>query len=98
MIRHLIGWSASFVLLCTILSQIYRQWEARSSKGVSPWLFIGQCVASAGFLIYSWLVQDVVFIVTNALLLVSAAVGLGILLRHRQINPDEGGGAEPTLE
>ncbi|WP_447601790.1 SemiSWEET family sugar transporter [Nitrospira sp. Nam80] len=98
MIRHLIGWSASFVLLCTILSQIYRQWEARSSKGVSAWLFIGQCVASAGFLIYSWLVQDVVFIVTNALLLVSAAVGLGILLRHRQINPDEGEGAEPTLE
>ena len=97
MIRHLIGWSASFVLLCTILSQIYRQWAERSSKGVSPWLFIGQCVASAGFLAYSWLVQDVVFIVTNALLLVSATVGLGILLRHRRINPDEGGNAETPL-
>ena len=72
--------------------------EERSSKGVSPWLFIGQCIASTGFLIYSWLVQDVVFIVTNALLLISAATGLGILVRHRQINPDEGGSIEPTLE
>jgi hypothetical protein len=69
----------------------------RSSKGVSPWLFIGQCIASTGFLIYSWLVQDVVFIGTNALLLVSAAA-FGILVRHRQIKPDEGGSVEPTLE
>ena len=97
MIRHIIGWSASFILLCTILSQIYRHWQEGSSKGVSSWLFIGQFAASTGFLVYSWLVQDVVFIVTNALLLVSAAVGFGILRRHRQVNPEEGG-SPPTLE
>lgn len=61
-------------------------------------LYRSMCIASTGFLIYSWLVQDVVFIVTNALLLVSATTGLGILVRHRQINPDEGGSIEPTLE
>jgi MtN3 and saliva related transmembrane protein len=89
MIQQVIGWSSSLVLLCTILSQIYRQWRQRTSKGVSLWLFIGQFVASTGFVVYSWLVQDAVFIVTNSLLLVSAAVGLGIVLWHRHINPDE---------
>lgn len=89
MIQQVIGWSSSLVLLCTILSQIYRQWRQRTSKGVSLWLFIGQFVASTGFVVYSWLLQDAVFIVTNSLLLVSAAVGLGIVLWHRHINPDE---------
>lgn len=93
MIQQIIGWSSSLVLLCTILSQIYRQWRQRTSKGVSLWLFIGQFVASTGFVVYSWLVQDAVFIVTNALLLVSATAGLGIVLWHRRVNPDE---AEPA--
>jgi uncharacterized protein with PQ loop repeat len=87
--QHVIGWSASLILLCTLLSQIYRQWQARSSKGVSAWLFIGQFVASSGFTIYSWLVGDMVFIVTNVLLLFSAVLGLGILLWHRRLNPEE---------
>jgi uncharacterized protein with PQ loop repeat len=87
--QQLIGWSASVVLLCTILSQIYRQWRERTSKGVSPWLFIGQCAASTGFVFYSWMVHDMVFIVTNLLLLVSAVLGLAMLLWHRRINPEE---------
>jgi MtN3 and saliva related transmembrane protein len=77
---QLIGWSASVVLLCTILTQIYRQWQQRMSKGVLPGLFIGEVVASTGFVIYSRMVRDAVFIVTDLLLLVSAVFGLGI--RH----------------
>jgi hypothetical protein len=40
-------------------------------------------IASAGFSIYSALVHDYVFIVTNVLMLLSAAVGLGIVVKHR---------------
>lgn len=87
--QQIIGWSASVVLLATILTQIYRQWEQRSSKGVSIWLYIGQLFASTGFVLYSWLVRDWVFIVTNAMLLLSAGTGLGIVLWHRQRNSDE---------
>ena len=35
------------------------------------------------------MVRDIVFIVTNILLLVSAMVGLAMLLWHRRINPEE---------
>jgi len=88
--QNLIGWSSSIVLLGTIVIQIHRQWQEGSSKGVSKWLFIGQILASTGFVIYSWMVRDMVFIFTNTLLLLSAAVGLSIVLWHRRTNPDEG--------
>ncbi len=81
---HAIGWLSSLVLLLTIGTQIHRQWRERTSEGVSPWLFVGQMIASAGFSVYSALVHDWVFIVTNGLMLVSAAVGLGIVLHHRR--------------
>ncbi|HJU04283.1 MAG TPA: SemiSWEET family transporter [Nitrospiraceae bacterium] len=87
--QEIVGWSASLVLVVTILAQISRQWRQGSSKGVSKWLFLGQMAASAGFLVYSWLIYDRVFIFTNALMLVSALTGLAIVLRHRHKNPDE---------
>jgi uncharacterized protein with PQ loop repeat len=78
-----IGWFSSLVLLLTIGKQIYKQWHDETSQGVSIWLFIGQVVASAGFAIYSYLVHNWVFVVTNLMMLVSAFAGLGITLRQR---------------
>lgn len=81
---ELIGWSSSIILVLTISKQIYKQWQGGSSEGVSKWLFIGQMAASLGFTIYSWKVSNWVFVVTNALMLVNAFIGLGILLYHRR--------------
>jgi MtN3 and saliva related transmembrane protein len=88
-LQDFIGWGASAVLVLTIVTQVYRQWQQGSSKGVSKWLFIGQIAASGGFLIYSWLIHDMVFLFTNALMVMSAAVGLGIVWSHRAKHPDE---------
>lgn len=81
---EIIGWASSFILLLTISKQIWKQWQEGTSKGVSKWLFIGQIAASVGFTLYSWLVSNWVFVVTNALMLLSALIGLGIVLRHRR--------------
>lgn len=80
---ELIGWGASALLLMTIVSQLVKQWRARSSEGVSYLLFVGQILASVLFVVYSALIGDAVFIVTNALMLASAVVGLGITWRFR---------------
>jgi uncharacterized protein with PQ loop repeat len=80
----LIGWAAAAILLLTLTRQVYTQWRDRTSKGVSRWLFVGQCIASAGFIIYSWLLQNWVFVVTNALILVTAIGGEIIYLRNRR--------------
>ena len=81
---QLIGWAAATILLLTLGRQVYTQWRDRTSKGVSRWLFVGQCAASAGFIVYSWLLQNWVFVVTNVLILVTAVVGEVIYLRNRR--------------
>lgn len=84
MITELIGWLSSLILLLTISKQVWKQWQEGASEGVSKWLFVGQVAASLGFAIYSWLVGNAVFVVTNVLMLLSAVAGLSILLRNRQ--------------
>jgi uncharacterized protein with PQ loop repeat len=81
---ELIGWVSSLVLVLTISKQIYKQWQEGSSENVSKWLFIGQMAASLGFTIYSWLVGNWVFVVTNMLMLINGMLGLGIVLYHRK--------------
>ena len=90
--EQLVGWAASAILVMTILTQVYRQWQQGSSKGVSKWLFVGQIAASSGFFLYSWLIHDTVFLTTNLLMLLGAVLGLGILVWHRKTNRDEADG------
>lgn len=79
-----IGWVSSLILVATIAKQVYKQWHDEASEGVSTWLFIGQTAASLGFTVYSFLVENWVFVVTNALLLVAGISGLFITMRHRR--------------
>jgi uncharacterized protein with PQ loop repeat len=82
-----VGWFSSIILLLTIVKQIHKQWSQGDSKGVSKWLFIGQFVASAGFVVYSVMVKNWIFIATNALMAISAIVGLGIVYLHQRRAP-----------
>jgi MtN3 and saliva related transmembrane protein len=77
-----LGWASSMVLLATLARQVYTQWHERSTQGVSRWLFVGQVTASSGFLIYSFLVDNKVFLFTNAALLVTALAGQVIYRRN----------------
>ena len=79
-----LGWASSIVLLATIFAQIAKQWRERTVRGVSKWLFIGQTAASVGFTIYSALLENWVFTITNGLLLISAIVGCVLTFRFRQ--------------
>jgi len=83
-LTEVIGWASSFILVLTIARQVYKQWQEGTSEGVSKWLFIGQMMASSGFTLYSWLVHNWVFVVTNALMLANGLAGLFIVLHHRR--------------
>jgi len=87
---ELIGWASSVVLLITIGTQIHKQWHSGSSKGVSKWLFVGQLAASAGFTLYSYLIASWIFVITNALMFISAMIGLGIVFYHRRTERGDG--------
>ena len=81
-----VGWTSSAILVFTIARQVFKQWAAGTSAGVSTWLFVGQLAASSGFLVYSALVRNWVFVVTNALMVVNALLGYGITMWHRRHN------------
>ena len=81
----IVGWTASAILLATLGRQIVTQWRDKEAKGVSRWLFTGQIAASSGFIAYSWMLDNWVFIVTNSLILLTAVVGeILLLVRRRQ--------------
>jgi uncharacterized protein with PQ loop repeat len=83
-VNDLIGWTSSAILLLTLFWQVRKQWREGRSEGVSRWLFVGQIAASTGFTVYSWLVGNWVFVVTNTLILVDALVGAWLVFRQRR--------------
>jgi len=78
-----IGWLASIVLLATLVRQIVTVAQDDDALGVSRWLFAGQCVASLGFIAYSLMVDNLVFVATNAAILLAAIVGQFIVARRK---------------
>jgi len=88
-----VGWVSSVILVMTIAKQVYKQWQEGTSEGVSKWLFVGQISASLGFTVYSWLVDNWVFVVTNSLMLVNGLLGLLIVFHHRRRGRGAAGGA-----
>jgi MtN3 and saliva related transmembrane protein len=80
----LIGWASSTVLVITLFVQVRKQWHDDTSRGVSPFLFIGQLAASLGFLAYSVAIGSWVFVVTNTLTSLAALSGLWITWRHKR--------------
>jgi uncharacterized protein with PQ loop repeat len=80
----IIGWASSVILVLTLAKQVHKQWQAGTSEGVSKWLFAGQMAASFGFTIYSVLVKNWVFVVTNALMLLNGIVGYAITVVQKR--------------
>lgn len=84
MLTDLTGWISALILILTISRQVYTQWKTRSTAGVSKWLFIGQLAASAGFVLYSFLVDNWVFVATNGFMLLVAITGQLIYRRNKR--------------
>ncbi len=80
-----IGWAASAILIVTLSRQVYVQWRDHNSEGVSSWLFFGQITASIGFAVYSGLIGNRIFVLTNALLIVTALIGQYVSWRNRRV-------------
>jgi MtN3 and saliva related transmembrane protein len=80
----LIGWVSSLVLLATLIRQVYTQWKTKATTGLSKWLFVGQLTASAGFVVYSYMLRNWVYVFSNIALLVTAIVGQTLYLRNKR--------------
>ena len=85
-----IGWASAAILLLTVGRQVFTQWKAGTTAGLSRWLFVGQIAASVGFTIYSWMLDNWVFVVTNIFMALTACVGQIIFLRNKRVSDASG--------
>lgn len=83
MLTDLVGWTSTFILVLTISRQVYTQWRTKTIAGVSKWLFIGQTAASTGFVIYSALLANWVFVLSNVFILITALVGQVVYMKNK---------------
>jgi uncharacterized protein with PQ loop repeat len=81
----LLGWFSSFVLLLTLLRQVYVQWKTEAVAGVSKWLFVGQLTASSGYTIYSFVLHNWIYVCSNIAILLTAVLGELLYLRNRRV-------------
>ncbi|MDB5794094.1 MAG: hypothetical protein JWR25_473 [Noviherbaspirillum sp.] len=85
MFPDVIGWISAAILVLTISRQVYTQWRTRSVEGVSKWLFVGQLAASIGFIAYSAMVENWVFVFANFFIFLTAVAGEVIYLRNKRL-------------
>jgi MtN3 and saliva related transmembrane protein len=78
-----IGWVSAIVLLATMIKQVHTQMNQRETKGQSKWLFIGQLFSSSGFLYYSYVVENWVFVTSNILMIVVSIFGQVIFIKNK---------------
>jgi hypothetical protein len=79
-----IGRASKAVPMATVGRQAWSRWKEGSTAGQSKWFFVGQLVASSGFVACSWRLDNIVFVVRNLFLLLIAAVGQVLYLRNRE--------------
>ena len=73
------------ILLATLIRQVYTQWRTRATAGLSKWLFIGQVAASVGYIVYSILLHNWVYVCSNIAILLTALVGESLYFRNRRL-------------
>lgn len=86
---EIIGWVSSVILLITLIRQVYKQWKEGKTEGVSSLLFIGQLLSSIGFTVYSYLVGNWVFTVTNGILTINNIIGICLYFYFSRKNSAE---------
>lgn len=80
---EVVGWASSFILLLTLVKQVYKQWSDKTAEGISKWLFIGQLAASIGFTYYSFQTGNWVFTFTNGALTINNVIGIALYFIFR---------------
>lgn len=93
---EIIGWASSVILIVTIAKQVHKQWADRTSAGVSTWLFVGQLAASVGFTVYSLMVKNWVFAVTNGIMVINGLLGYAITMRFKKKGPQSEASTQPV--
>lgn len=78
-----LGYSACAVTSLTFLPQVLKTWKEKSAKNVSLLMFVIAVVNEVMWIAYGVLRDDMVIILTNALMMLMAFIMISLKLRYR---------------
>ena len=79
-----VGWVSSAILVATLARQLHTQATKGNGHALSRWLFVGQMSASLGFIAYSWMLHNPIFLLSNTILLGMAIAGQWLYFRNER--------------
>jgi MtN3 and saliva related transmembrane protein len=78
----ILGLTAGAVTTLTFLPQVIKTWKEKSAKDISLFMFLIAFVNEIMWLAYGFLKDDIVIILTNAVMLVMSGIMIGLKLKY----------------
>jgi len=78
----ILGYAAGAVTAFTFLPQVVRTWKEKSAKDISLYMFLIAFVNEIMWLVYGFMIDNMVVILTNAVMLVMSGIMIGLKLKY----------------
>jgi MtN3 and saliva related transmembrane protein len=80
----ILGYAAGAVTAFTFLPQVVKTWKEKSAKDISLYMFLIAFVNEIMWLVWGLLINNMVVILTNAVMLVMSGIMIGLKLKYNQ--------------
>ncbi len=84
----ILGYAAGAVTAFTFLPQVVKTWKEKSAKDISLYMFLIAFVNEIMWLVWGLLINNMVVILTNAVMLVMSGIMIGLKLKYNQDRPE----------
>ncbi|HPH33722.1 MAG TPA: SemiSWEET transporter [Chitinophagaceae bacterium] len=78
----ILGYAAGAVTAFTFLPQVVKTWKEKSAKDISLYMFLIAFVNEVMWLVYGFMIDNMVVILTNAVMLVMSGIMIGLKLKY----------------
>ncbi len=76
------GFAAGAVTAITFLPQVVKTWKEKSAKDISLYMFLIAFVNEIMWLVWGFMIDNMVVILTNAVMLVMSGIMIGLKLKY----------------
>jgi MtN3 and saliva related transmembrane protein len=78
----ILGYAAGAVTAFTFLPQVVKTWKEKSAKDISLYMFLIAFINEIMWLVYGFMIDNMVVILTNAVMLVMSGIMIGLKLKY----------------
>ncbi len=78
----ILGYAAGAVTAFTFLPQVVKTWKEKSAKDISLYMFLIAFINEIMWLVYGFMIDNMVVILTNAVMLIMSGIMIGLKLKY----------------